>query len=430
MSNISNTLLDTLMAELHNKLANTQKNTLRNITFPEVSHKIHVAIGMRRTGKTCLLLQTIRNIMATKNIPLERFLYINFEDDRLLPCSQEKLRDLLDGFYQRYPDNHHQICYFFLDEIQNAEGWATVIRRFFDTKQVHIYLSGSSAKLLSKEIATSLRGRSIATEVWPYSFQEYLSATLTAAHLSELSLYPNSQAWQDHHILALKHYLHTGGFPEIFLMPEIHRRQLLQDYVEVVIMRDIIERHQITNIALVKYMIHFLLKNTGGSFSINKLANDIKSQGLLGARNTLYEYFSYIEDTYLAFAVPLFSESIRKTHTNPRKIYTIDAGLVRAFSFSLQENYGHLFENLIFLDLKRKGHKIFYYLTHEGYEVDFLTEDPLGNRQLYQVVWDETNIETATRERRALESAKSELNLTGEIITPQNYFQHFNTCNR
>lgn len=415
-------ILNTFRAELQDKLRSiAHKNSVvRSVSFPSISNKIHVAIGMRRTGKTWLLLQTIHNMMRDEQIPLARFLYLNFEDDRLFPCSQEKLRSLLEGFYQQHPENHQHQCYFFLDEIQNVEDWPVVIRRFFDTKKVKIYLSGSSAKLLSKEIATSLRGRSIATEVWPYDFAEYL----TLKPIRDETAYPYSSAWYDHHLHALTQYLHVGGFPEIFSVPEINRRQLLQDYVEVVIMRDLIERYQITNISLVKYLIYFLLKNTGCSFSINKLANDIKSQGIMGSRNTLYDYLSYVEDAYLAFAVPIFSESIRKVHSNPRKIYTIDAGMVRAFSLSLQNNFGHLFENLIFLEFKRKNHKIYYYLTQERYEVDFLTEDPFGQRKLFQVVWDDTNLVTMERERRALEIAKQELQLEGEIITPKTFLQH------
>ena len=415
-------ILDTLMAELQDKLITTRNYLVRQIQFPETPHKIQVAIGMRRVGKTCLLLQVLRGLISDQKLPRHRILYLNFEDDRLLPCAEAKLRSLLEGFYQHYPENHDHLCYLFLDEIQNVDGWATVIRRFFDTKKVKIYLSGSSAKLLSKEIASSLRGRALTTEVWPYSFEENLIAqgiSVQTEHFGE--------KWTHQYMHHLKHYLDRGGFPETFWVPEINRRQLLQDYVEVVIMRDLIERYQISNIALVKYMIHFLLKNTGTSFSVHKLANDVKSQGLLGARNTIYDYLSYIEDAYLAFAVPLFSESVRKTHSNPRKIYSIDSGLTRAFSFSLQKNYGHLFENLVFLDFKRKGHKIFYYLTQERYEIDFLTEDPLGVLKLHQVVWDTSDPKTIAREERALHIAEKELQIEGEIITPERYLQQICT---
>lgn len=414
---------DTLKMELEQKLTATQGYVTRDFAFPEMINNILVAIGMRRTGKTTVLLQTIRKLMQTENIPLEQILYVNFEDDRLLPCSQKKLSQLLDGFYQKYPENHHRTCYFFLDEIQNTEDWALVMRRFFDTKKIKIYLSGSSAKLLSKEIATSLRGRSFASEVWPYSFREYLTLPSIQASLKTANIFSGSQAWYDHHFHYLKEYFYQGGFPELPSVPVINRVPLLQSYIELVLMRDIVERYKITNIPLIKYMIHFLLKNNGCSFSVTKFANDLKSQGFSVSRATLYDYLSYIEDAYLAFPVQLYSESLRKTNSNPRKIYAIDSGLVNAITFSINDNYGHLFENLIFLDLKRKRHQIFYYLTKERYEVDFFTKDPFGKLKLYQVVWDMSNSETYARETRALEAAKAELGVEGEIITPENYYE-------
>ena len=176
-------------------------------------------------------------------------------------------------------------------------------------QKIQIYLTGSSARLLSKEIATSLRGRSIATEIWPYDFGEYLIA-------QHISITSNILGQHTRDILRdqLRLYLSTGGFPEIISVSSDKRRQILQDYVDVVLMRDIIERYAITHIALVKYLISTLLKNIGSGFSVHKFANDIKSQGLSGAKNTIYDYLSYIEDAYLVFAVPLFSESIRKVH--------------------------------------------------------------------------------------------------------------------
>ena len=148
----------------------------RQAKFPAVENKIKVAIGMRRTGKTYFIFQKIAALIQ-EGVLLTDILYINLEDDRLLPLNRDKLARLLEGFYSTYPKNHERKCYLFLDEIQVVEDWAIVIRRFFDTKQVEIYLTGSSAKLLSKEIATSLRGRSLATEIWPYDFGEYLIAT-------------------------------------------------------------------------------------------------------------------------------------------------------------------------------------------------------------------------------------------------------------
>lgn len=410
-------LLQILLREQYDKFDRIRDTVQRTSRFPDILNKIKVAMGMRRVGKTFFLLQTIQRLID-QGVPRERILYLNFEDDRLLPCSQEKLRELLESFYQIYPENHDELCYLFLDEIQNVEGWSLVIRRFFDTKKVQIYLSGSSAKLLSKEIATELRGRSIAIEIWPFSFNEYLLANPILLEGKLLG-----QREKDILLKALLNYLNEGGFPEIVLLSNLDRRQVLQDYVELVIMRDIIERHHVKNISVIKYMCQTLLKNVGCGFSVNKFFNDLKSQGLPATRNLLYEYLDYLEDAYLIFSVPLFSESLRKVNSNPKKMYAIDTGLVKAFSFSINKNNGHLFENLFFLDLKREGHKIYYYLTKEKYEIDFLVEDRLGNRKIYQVVWDTKNEETLRREMRALKAAEQELNIPGELVTPETYMQ-------
>lgn len=411
-------LLKKILAELHEKIAASKASLARESQLPLIKDKIKATVGMRRVGKTYFLYQIIRELIEKKDVSYEQILYLNFEDDRLLPCSQSQFRELLESFYRLYPENHDRVCYLFLDEVQNVEEWPLVVRRFFDTRKVEIYLSGSSAKMLSKEIATSLRGRSITTEIWPYSFTEYLNAKNI---IIDDKLF--GQKIQDKLHQQLISYLEEGGFPEAVNAPAIDRKQLLQEYVDLVIMRDIVERYHISNISLIKYMIKTVLKSVGCGFSVNKFANDIKSQGLQGAKNTIYDYLNYIEDAYLAFTVSLFSESIRKMHTNPRKIYAIDSGLVRAFSFSNNDNFGHLFENLIYLNFRRQGCKVYYYLTKDRYEVDFLTEDRMGQRKLYQVVWDSSDKKTLAREMRALKSAEKELGIKGEIITVENYLE-------
>lgn len=412
-------LLKILLAEFQDKLSALDDTVERDFTFPELKKQINVALGMRRVGKTTCVLQKIRSLLKKTNVHHSQILYLNFEDDRLQPCSQQKLRELIESFYSLYPDNHERVCYLFFDEIQNVEDWALLIRRIFDTKNVRIYLTGSSAKLLSKEIHTSLRGRGLASEVWPYSFKEYLRAQQISFKEEILG-----QKIYDQLMQHLKTYLQTGGFPGVFTVPGARRRELLQAYVDVVITRDIIERHGITQISLLKYMIKTLLKSTGTPFAVNKFFNDLKSQGLSGAKNTVYNYMQYIEDTYLCFMVPLYSESIRKSHSNPRKIYAIDPGISRAYSFGINQNLGHLFETMVYLDLRRAGYEIYYYLTQERYEIDFLVIDNTGVAKLYQVAWDISDKETLQREMRALECAKNELNLEGELITAETYLTH------
>ena len=167
-----------------------------------------------------------------------------------------------------------------------------------------------------------------------------------------------------------------------------------------------------------------LLKNVACLFSIHKCFNDLKSQGLSVARQSLYDYLSYIEDAYLAFSVPLYSESYRKTQSNPRKWYVVDSGLALSSSMSLSHNFGHLFENLVYLDLRRRGHEIYYYLTKERFEVDFFTKDREGQFHLYQVTWDPNDDETTAREERALLAAQKELNIEACLITPEVYLKN------
>lgn len=421
-----NHYIQTLIEELQSKINLYKDGVRRFARFPEVPNKIKVAIGMRRTGKTYFFWQMMNSLLA--KVPITQILYINFEDNRLLPMTQEKFSQLLDSFYAVYPENHEKECYFFLDEIQNVSEWQTVVRRYLDSKRVKIYLTGSSAKLLSKEIASSLRGRAITTEIWPFSFEEFLNARQLRWPEK-----PWGKKAMDHLLHWLKVYLFSGGFPEIVFtgegveLAEVHRRQILQDYTSLVILRDIIERHNITNTSLIRYIIKTLLKNTGCQFSVHKFYNDLKSQGFAVGKMTIHDYLSYVEDAYLAFTIPLFSESLRKVQTNPRKIYTIDSGLIKANIFGFSENVGHYFENLVYLDLRRAGHIIHYYYTDSQprLEVDFLTQDRLGKMHLYQVCWDTQDKQTLAREERALMMANKELQIEGMLITPESYFTDF-----
>ena len=410
-------LLKTLHTEFTQRLAELDNTIMtREVYLPDDLDKVTVAIGMRRTGKSYALFLEIQKLLK-KSVVLDQILYIDFEDDRLQPFSQQTLAQLLDAFYSLYPENHGRLCYLFLDEIQMIPEWPLVIRRFLNTKKVKIYLTGSSAKLLSKEIATSMRGRALTTEVWPYSFKEYLTI-----HHEKAYIMPLGQQARDKYTKLLHAYLLEGGFPEVVNQPQLRWMRLLQDYVEVVTYRDIIERYNITNLHVIKYMISYLIKNAATSFSVNKFHNDLKSQGFSVGRDTVSLYLSYIEDAFLIFSVPLYSESVRKTQVNPKKCYTIDTGMIRANQLSLSPNWGRIFENLIYLDLRRRGDEIYYYLTQDRYEVDFFTRCTQGKMHLYQVVWNMDDTQTVEREMRALKQAENELGITGELISPESYF--------
>ena len=412
-------IIETLMEETFELIQRAKDSTTRQAHFPQTDQMIKVAIGMRRSGKSYFLYQQI-NQLITQGISIEQILFVNFEDERLLPMSAKEMGALLDAFYSLYPENYHRRCYIFLDEVQNILDWHQVVRRFYDTKNAQLYLTGSSAKLLSKEIVTSLRGRSLAIEIWPYNFSEFLQA-----HQLTIPNKPFGQKSFDIMYHYLQKYFAKGGFPAVQHMQTYEWRETLQTYIDTVILRDLVERHNVTNINLLKYLINSLLLNAAAPFSVNKFYNDVKSQGYKVGKDTIYNYMSYIEDAYLAFSVPQYSESIRARQTTPKKIYAVDSGLININSLKITDLYGKLFENQIYLDLRRQGKEIYFYTTKDGYEIDFITIDKTGQREMLQIAWDLSSPAVLEREQRALKQAESELGFSGQIISVKDYLRNF-----
>ena len=410
-------LVPTLMEENQARLA--RPLVRRAISLDAPGERIRVAIGMRRTGKTCLLVQAMQDLVA-RGVPESSLLFLNFEDDRLQPLALEGAARIIDEFYALAPENHDRETHLCLDEVHALPDWSRLVRRLQDTRRVRLYLTGSSARLLSREIATELRGRSLATEVWPYSFAEWLAAD--PAKGGPLTKGPRGQRALDQLRPRLLAYLDEGGFPEVRGLDVPMRLRLLQDYVDVVVFRDVVERHGITNLPLARYLTRTLLRNAGRSLSLNKLFNDLHSQGRRVSKDALYEYVTYFEDAFLCFAVPLHEASERKSATAPKKVYAVDPGLVAAFRMGT-EDLGQRFENLVYLDLRRQGCDVAYYLTRSRKEVDFVVRHPDGHQELLQACWDARDPATLSREQEALAEAKAELGLPGRILTMETYLE-------
>lgn len=411
-----------ILETLHHELLERQKKEFiqRSLTFPKNSNeKAFAIIGIRRAGKTCFLHQIINKLLEN-GVSNEQILFLNFEDDRLLPCSKNELASLLEEFYSLYPKNHQRKVYIFLDEIQNVENWSSVVRRFIDTRDVEVYLCGSSAKLLSREIATSMRGRAFTLELFPYNVGE-----LIKAKNKTLKINSKSPSTKDHLKKTLDSYLLEGGFPATTSLTNSERRQVLQSYVEIVTFRDIVERHNVQNLSLLNYLIKTLIFTSGNEFSANKFSKDAKSKGYRLSKDTVYDYIRYIEDTFLIFSVSIFNDSLRKKESNPKKIYCIDPGVVSAYKFQADKLKGPLFETAVFLELRRKGGEIAYYKTKSGFEIDFIHTSIEGQISAYQASYDISSKETKEREERAIDELKSELNLKGKIITKDNFFEEF-----
>lgn len=339
-------------------------------------------------------------------------LYISFDDERLMPLPATDLHRIPEAFYRLYPDSKNRRCQFFFDEIQNIDGWEMFVRRLGDTENAQITLTGSSVRLLSREIATSLRGRSLATEIFPFSFREFLR------HRGDDDSNSAAMGSKRRALLAnrLRGYLDTGGFPEVQSLERYHRIAILQEYVDVVILRDIVERHGISNLAPLRYLIRHLLGNPACSFSVNRFYNDLRSQGIACGKNTLHEYLAYLEDVCLVQGITIDSRSLRKRQANPRKIYPIDPGLAQAFHHGAGQDRGRLLENLIFLELRRRGLEIAYYRSEQGFEVDFIARGHSGELFLIQVAESLADQSTRQREIRALEAAMHEIRHPQSLI--------------
>ena len=407
-----NSLLEQLIADFHERAL--PQISRRKINIPCLKGKIDAVIGMRRTGKTFLLFQIMQDYLQ-QGIAKEAILYINFDDERLLPLNISELGKISESYFRLYPEMRETTCYYFFDEIQNIPGWESYCRRLIDTENIQLIVTGSSAKLLSKEIATSLRGRSISTEVFPFSFKEVLiqqniDVPQTRPGAKKRSLIENR----------FKGYLISGGFPEIQNVASDYRYRILQEYVDVVILRDVIERYQIGNIIPLRMLVRHLLNSPAALFSINKFYNDLKSQGVTCGKNTLHEFFEYLTDAYLIYPVSIYSRSERAKQVNGKKIYIIDSGLIYAYKNHSGSDLGQVLENFVYMQLRRKEQQIDYYRTKSGYEVDFITTARDGRQSLYQVSYNMDVPKTREREIRALEEAMIETGLdNGNIITLQ-----------
>jgi len=378
--------------------------TRRNAVLPVVPGKVHAVIGMRRAGKTTFL----RQLQAEwrNSIPPERVVYLSFDDDRLADLPMEQLSLLLEEYYRRYPElRGRETVHWLLDEVQLVNGWERFVRRVLDTERVEIVVSGSSAKMLSREVHTSLRGRGMETVIRPFSFREFMRhrGTGPTRHVHEFTAVDRSLIEKE-----FREYLAVGGFPEAQGLSGELRVDLLQGYVDTVLFRDIVERYGITQIAALRWLTRQCLRNPAGSLSVHRLYQDLKAQGLGVAKDALHAMMGHLQDAFLISTVMLATDSERRRNSNPRKVYPVDTGLIGAFDLSGRTNTGHAIETLVVHELQRRKADIGYVRTTKGYEVDFHARFPDGKEELIQVFADTGSSETIEREMRALKDAAAD----------------------
>lgn len=387
------------------------KPTRRDVSLPERTGKVDAVIGMRRVGKSWLLASRMRDLLDS-GTPRSRILHVEFEDDRLAELRTEDLHRIEEAFYSLHPDSHGKECWYFFDEIQNAPGWERFIRRLLGNRNLHIAITGSSAKLLSTEIATSLRGRALTTEVTPFSFRE----ALRHRSIEAPAKWPVAQAARSRLRHSFDSYLTVGGFPEV-QDDDGHRQRILQGYLDATILRDVVERHSLTNAPLLRAIVRRLLRSAGSKTSVNALSQDLKSLGFTFGKAAVYDLLEHVQDAFLVFLLPIHTQSEKRKQVNPRKVYAIDHGLVRACVSQRSEDVGHRLENIVYLELRRRGEVHGYHITASGREVDFVT-GPLDEPALVQACANLGDAATRQREVESLTEAMGELRIDrGTIVT-------------
>jgi predicted AAA+ superfamily ATPase len=375
--------------------------TRRDARLPSIQNKVHTVLGMRRVGKTTFLRQVQQEQQQV--LGPERAVYVSFDDDRLADLPLSQLDMLLEEYYRMFPQfRSRELVWWLLDEIQVVAGWERFVRRLMDSERVMVAVSGSSARLLSREVHTSLRGRGFETVLRPFSFREFLR------HRREEPDKPVARLSSAERSLVekrLREYLEVGGFPEAQGLETRLRIQLLQGYVDTVILRDVVERYQVSQVAALRWIGRMCLRNPTALLSAHALYRDLKSQGYAVSKGTVHALLGYLMDAFLLTLVPLATESERRRNANPRKVYPADPGLIRAFDASGRANVGHALETAVLNSLMAKGAEVGYVKTDEGFEVDFLARIPGEPDRLIQVCADPTSPGVLERELRALNSA-------------------------
>ena len=376
--------------------------TRRDVRLPGIPGKAFAVIGVRRGGKTSFLAQCRADRLAAGSAD-ESQLLVSLEDERLAGITVADLGWMIEEHARQFPGLRGATgLSVYLDEVQTVPGWEGMVRRLMDEGGVELFLSGSSAKLLSREVATSLRGRAIEVLVHPFSFREALrhAGAEPARPVDRLKAADRAELDQ-----RLRRYLAEGGFPEAQGLDPRDRAALLSGYVDVVVLRDVIERHAVSNPLALRWIQRQLLANPGGAFSVKKHYDTLRMQGVAVGKDTLHAYLAYLEDAFLVRTVAMHSASERQRMVNPRKAYPVDPGLIALFERSGRTHHGRALETAILLELERRGYEVAYVRTPEGFEVDFLAHRAGEAPLLVQSCLESEGDETWERELRALAAA-------------------------
>ena len=363
------------------------------------SDEVVVIKGVRRSGKSTLMINRIKHLKAT-GVDMKNVLFVNFEDPRFINHLDLSILEKIKSVYMEYlaPDAKP---YLFLDEIQNVTLWEKWVNKEYELGLSHIVLSGSNSSLLSSEIASALSGRYLSIDVYPLSFSEYIGfkGMTVTNKLDLVNLKIELQR-------AFEVYMKYGAFPKTLEYSAEQTRELLVSYKDSILLKDIVARYKLKEFGTLEEIAAFLLSNTGIIQSITKIKNHFHISYDM-ARN----YVEYLCKAYMLFEVPKFDYSLRKQSANDKKYYSIDLGLSNILRVPNLQHRGSNLETIVFLELQRRGYKVYYYKTNNGWECDFLIEKDQKIEALIQVTLSLKEEKTKKRELRVFAKTIEELNL-------------------
>lgn len=355
----------------------------RSLQLPLNKQRIVTVTGVRRCGKSSLLHLTINRLLAS-GVDKEQILYIGFDDERLANMDVNDFDEILQAYRLMYPDRPLSSVYMFFDEIQIVKGWELFVLRVYKSYCKNVYVTGSTAQMLSGEMSSALRGWPDEYTEYPLSFKEFIAFKGVKA---------NRYTEEGAALMAnmFKSYLLTGGFPQAVLANvETERVKLLQAYFNTMLFRDMIEHYNISaSPSVVRYFLKRVFNNITKPSSVNNIYNDLKSQGLKLSKDSLYQWLDYACNIFLLHKVPKYSKSIIKQSTSLSKYYVVDFALAKSVLLPQSEEKGKALENAVYMHLARhlnENEQIYYF--NEGAECDFVIANDEGVKELIQVCWE------------------------------------------
>ncbi len=363
------------------------------------SDEVVVIKGIRRSGKSTLMINRIKHLLSI-GIDVKNILFVNLEDPRFINHLDVALLEQIKSVYMEYlaPDAKP---YLFLDEIQNVPSWEKWVNKEYELGLSKVVLSGSNSSLLSSEIASTLSGRYMSVDVYPLSFSEYIDFKGIQVE-NKLELVNAKIELQR----AFESFMKYGAFPKTLEYDPDQIRELLVTYKDSILLKDIVARYKLKEFGTLEEIAAFLLSNSGIVQSITKIKNHFHISYDM-AKN----YVEYLRKAYMLFEVPKFDYSLRKQNVNDKKYYSIDLGLSNILRVPNLQHRGSNLETIVFLELLRRGYKVYYYKTTQGWECDFVIEKEQKILALIQVSLSLKEKKTKQRELRVFSKTMDELDL-------------------